>query len=203
MHPGTPASSTYLRLRHVTLDILIDPRYAGAVACHDHMLNCVRHLGSFSYNPSFPQYIENLYRTYPAPLKPDALTSVFLARINTQIIPYVMRDAECHTPDVEVFYQNPLLPPSDAVKFMNLRSDAIHTPGTLTITLKVDVFDKTTPRIAVLSATRYRPDHFQFNDSHAVVQPIPLDMTDAQISSLTKLFAEQAVPLMGIRISHF
>jgi len=81
---------------------------------------------------------------------------------------------------------------------MTAHYNAIHNATTLTVTVKVDIFDDAKPRIAVLSSSPFK-QNMDFSDSRVVVQAIPLDISDDEFTKLLTSYASQAVPKVGVR----
>ncbi|MEZ0223046.1 MAG: hypothetical protein ACAH83_00705 [Alphaproteobacteria bacterium] len=113
-----------------------------------------------------PRYID---KAYPQTLSPENLLSFFRPVVEENVMPFVQRDSQCHQPELRV----------------NRAADVITKLGILTITIQLEIFDQMKPRMAVLSASVYRPDvSGAYVDALPRAIPIPLDISHNEITLL-------------------
>jgi hypothetical protein len=201
---GHPTEPIFQDLKGINLYVEIPSNYRDALACQQNRETCLIHAPGFGapdvekYKDVHDDYLQNLkrlYAAYPKPLVPDNLTTQFRMRIQNSWAPFIERVDGCTIPQVTVVTRTKAGPGSSS------GLEPIRTPGSLTITVRVNIFDDTKPRIAVLSATRFRPDcgHMHHSDSKPVIEAIPLDQSDAAIAARIGSFVHRAVPPISIK----
>lgn len=189
--PNTP--TTYGGLLEIILDIQIDPQYLGSLDCHGRESECLAKNPGVAYDAAnYLKRLKDTYDRYPKQLQPDSLVALFRPLLQKRLVPYF---AMCPGRGVQVFSPLPILEGSESNKNSGIRGKALTNIDTLIITVRVDIFDDTKPRIAVLTYRQLRPGNaLGYGDTHLTVRAIPLDIGEDELTKILASYANKAVP---------
>ena len=187
---SSPKSPVFRDLKQVAIYVWLPGPYEGALLCHGREQECLDANGGLidfpEKRPAVLKELQELYSTIPPSLYPEQLGARLKAELTQQLIPFVASGDNCIRPEIEILAQK------------NLWS-LERKPQALTVVLKVNIFDYTKPKIAVLETYYYRPepDHTDLGTQVFLpnVTAIPLDLSNDEINALTAAYFKRIMIL--------